>query len=67
MTKSIELGDAKLDDYLQRLDQSDTTESKTGGSRVKNLAEKIAAIANGARDARTCWQSWAAPERSKSR
>jgi hypothetical protein len=29
---------------LQRLDKSDTTESATGGSRVKNLAEKIAAI-----------------------
>jgi transposase len=44
LTKFIELADAKLDDYLQRLDQSDTTESKTVGSRVKNLAEKIAAI-----------------------
>jgi hypothetical protein len=44
LTKFIELADAKLDDYLQRLDQSDATESKTGGARVKNLAEKIAAI-----------------------
>ncbi|MDQ2765012.1 MAG: hypothetical protein M3Y22_16490 [Pseudomonadota bacterium] len=44
LTKFIELADAKLNDYLQRLDQSDATESKTGGSRVKNLAEKIAAI-----------------------
>ncbi len=44
LAKFIELADAKLDDYLQRLDQSDTTESKTSGSRVKNLAEKIAAI-----------------------
>jgi Transposase DDE domain. len=44
LTKFIELADAKLDDYLQRLDQSDATESQTGGSRVKNLAEKIAAI-----------------------
>jgi transposase len=44
LTKFIELADAKLDDYLQRLDQSDATESKTGGSRIKNLAEKIAAI-----------------------
>ena len=40
----IELADAKLGDYLQRLDQSDACESKTGGSRVKDLAEKIAAI-----------------------
>jgi transposase len=44
LTKFIELADAKLGDYLQRLDQSDATESKTGGSRVQNLAEKIAAI-----------------------
>src|SRR5450755_2909751 len=44
LTKFIELADAKLDDYLQRLDQSDAAEVKTGGSRVKNLAEKIAAI-----------------------
>jgi transposase len=44
LQKFIELADAKLDDYLQRLDQSDATESKIGGSRVKNLAEKIAAI-----------------------
>jgi hypothetical protein len=44
LSKFIELADAKLDDYLQRLDQSDATESKTGGSRVENLAEKIGAI-----------------------
>src|SRR5271168_2360387 len=44
LTKFIELADAKLDDYLQRLDQSDAAETKTTGSRVKNLAEKIAAI-----------------------
>ena len=44
LTKFIELADAKLDDYLQRLDQGDAAEAKTAGSRVKNLAEKIAAI-----------------------
>ena len=44
LSKFIELADAKLDDYLQRLDQSDAAESKTTGSRVENLAEKIAAI-----------------------
>ena len=40
----IKLADAKLDDYLQRLDQSDGAEAATMGARVKNLAEKIAAI-----------------------
>src|ERR1700749_610404 len=44
LTTFIELADAKLDDYLQRLDQTDAAERKTGGSRVENLAEKIAAI-----------------------
>jgi transposase/IS5 family transposase len=44
LTQFIKLADAKLDDYLQRLDQSDADEAKTTGSRVKNLAEKIAAI-----------------------
>jgi len=44
LTKFIELADAKLDDYLQRLDQGDEAEAKAAGSRVKNLAEKIAAI-----------------------
>ncbi len=44
LTQFITRADAKLDDYLQRLDQSDVTENGTVGSRVKNLAEKIAAI-----------------------
>src|ERR1700756_5652427 len=44
LTQFIKLADAKLDDYLQRLDQSDADEAKTTGSRVKNLAEKITAI-----------------------
>ena len=44
LTEFIKLADAKLDDYLQRLDQSDASERTTGGSRVKDLAEKIAAI-----------------------
>jgi len=44
LTKFIELADAKLDDYLKRLDPGDEAEAGTAGSRVKNLAEKIAAI-----------------------
>src|SRR5215218_3929947 len=38
LTKFIELADAKLDDYLHRLEQSDAAESKTAGSRINNLA-----------------------------
>ncbi len=44
LTQFIKAADAKLEDYLQRLDQSDASESTTTGSRVKNLVEKIAAI-----------------------
>ena len=44
LTQFIKLADAKLDDYLQRLDQSDVIDNATAGSRVKNLAEKITAI-----------------------
>src|SRR6201985_3042646 len=44
LTQFIKVADAKLEDYLQRLDKSDATESATGGARVKNLAERIAAI-----------------------
>src|SRR5277367_1836480 len=44
LTQFIKAADAKLDDYLQRLDKSDATERAKGGSRVENLAEKIAAI-----------------------
>src|SRR6201992_3091384 len=44
LTQFIKAADAKLDDYLQRLDKSDTTESGQGGSRIENLAEKIAAV-----------------------
>jgi transposase len=44
LAQFIKLADAKLADYLQRLDRSDATEAATGGSRVKNLAEKIAAV-----------------------
>jgi transposase len=44
LTQFIKAADAKLEDYLQRLDKSDATKRATGGSRVKNLAEKIAAL-----------------------
>src|SRR5215472_5259730 len=44
LSEFIRRADAKHDDYLQRLDTSDTSEATTSGTRVKNLAEKIAAI-----------------------
>jgi hypothetical protein len=44
LAEFIKLADKKLDDYLQRLDQSDAAEQTVGGARVANLAEKIAAV-----------------------
>jgi len=44
LTEFIRLADAKLDDYLERLETNDTTEAAAAGSRVNNLAAKIAAI-----------------------
>ena len=41
MLREKGLADQRLDDYVQRLDQSDAAGQGTGGSRVKNLAEKI--------------------------
>src|SRR5580692_4932651 len=39
LTEFIRLADAKLDDYLKRLETNDTTEAVAAGSRVNNLAE----------------------------
>ena len=44
LQKFIEAADKKLEDYLKRLDAGDAEECATGGSRVKNLAGKIAAL-----------------------
>ena len=44
LQKFIAAADKKLDDYLKRLDAGDAEERATGGSRVKNLAEKIEAL-----------------------
>src|ERR671921_714305 len=44
LTEFIRVADAKLDDYLKRLDHADAAETGTSGSRVENLAEKIAAV-----------------------
>src|SRR5215471_20218309 len=44
LTQFIKAADAQIEDYLYRLDKGDASESGTGGSRVKNLTEKIAAM-----------------------
>jgi transposase len=44
LAEFIKLADAKLEDYLKRLDASDAGEIGTGGTRVEKLAEKIASV-----------------------
>jgi transposase len=44
LQKFVEAAGRKLEDYLKRLDAGDAGECATGGSRVKNLVEKIAAL-----------------------
>ena len=44
LEKFIAAADKKLEDYLKRLDEGDTEECGTGGSRVNNLADKIEAL-----------------------
>ena len=44
LEKFIKNVDERLDEYLKRLDEGDVTKSGTGGSRTKNLAEKIEAL-----------------------
>ena len=68
LTEFIKLADAKLDDYLQRLDQSDATEQQD---------RRLAGQEPGREDRRDpraahampgrCWQSWIGPERTRSR
>lgn len=41
LEKSIKEADERLEDYLKRLDEGDADEAGTGGSRTKNLKEKI--------------------------
>ena len=68
LTEFIKLADAKLDDYLQRLDQSDASESTDGWLAGQEPGREDRRDPRTARrDARRCWPSWSKPERSKSR
>jgi transposase len=44
LEKFIKAADERLDEYLKRLEEGDVAEAATGGSRTKNLAEKIEAL-----------------------
>ncbi len=53
LSEFIKLADKRLDDYLQRVDQSDATEQAADGARVENLGEKVAAV----RERRQRWKA----------
>ena len=68
LTKFIKLADAKLDDYLQRLDESDAAESadrRLAGQEPGREDRRDPRAAR--RAARTCWRSWTGPARTRSR
>jgi transposase len=44
LAKFIKAADERLEEYLARLDEGDVAENGTHGARVKNLADKIAAL-----------------------
>jgi transposase len=44
LTKFIKAADERLEEYLSRLDEGDVAENGAQGARVKNLADKIAAL-----------------------
>jgi transposase len=44
LEKFIKAADERLDEYLKRLDEDDAKEVGIGGSRTKNLSEKIEAL-----------------------
>ena len=59
LEKFIQAADERLDDYLKRLDEGDVAEGGIGGSRTKNLAEKIEALSKKRGDYDgACWRSW---------
>ena len=67
LTEFIKLADAKLDDYLQRLDTSDADEQKAGGSRVRTWPRRSLRSATAAHDVRKCWRNSTGPVRIRSR
>ena len=67
LTEFIELADAKLDDYLQRLDQSDAARAEQPAPGSRTSPRRSPRSVSGANAARRCWRNWTAPERTRSR
>jgi hypothetical protein len=67
LAKFIKTADATIDDYLQRLDRGDAMERGTGGSRVRNLPEKIAALQKRREHYKSMLAELGAPARARSR
>ena len=67
LSEFIRLADAKLEDYLRRLDQSDVTENPAGGARVKTWPRRSPQSARDAHAAQRCWRNWIRPEKVRYR
>jgi transposase len=67
LAKFIKAADAALDDYLHRLDKGNAVERGTGGSRVRNLPEKIGALRKRRERYKSMLAGWIAPARARPR
>ena len=66
LAQFIKLADAKLNDYLQRLDRSDVTENGTVDRGSRTWPARLPRSAGGARASKKGWQSWTGREKVKS-
>ena len=67
LTQFIQAADAKLDDYLQRLDKSDTAPSAAPVARGSRTSPEDCRDPATARAAQTCWRNWIGPVRARYR
>ena len=67
LTQFIKAADAKLDDYLQRLDKRDANESGTAALGSRTWPRRSPRSGNGASGTRICWRPWTRRERARFR
>jgi transposase len=61
LTQFIKAADAKLDDYLQRLDKSDTPRVGRAARGLRTWPRRSPRSKSGASGTRTCWRNWIEP------
>ena len=67
LAEFIRLADAKLDDYLQRLERAMPPSKRAAARGSRTWPRRSRRSASAARDVRRCWRSSIAPARTRSR